>query len=64
VLLTASPSLPWLVLSLFGLGLALGCDYPTAHRIPRRREVRKWLRNMDFLDAQEKDFVHALRTLS
>ena len=31
VLLTASPSLPWLVLSLFGLGLALGCDYPTAH---------------------------------
>src|SRR5262245_43229110 len=31
VLLTASPSLPWLVLFLFGLGLALGCDYPTAH---------------------------------
>ena len=31
VLLTASPSLPWLVLCLFGLGLVLGCDYPTAH---------------------------------
>jgi MFS transporter, putative metabolite transport protein len=31
VLLTASPSLPWLVLFLFGIGLALGCDYPTAH---------------------------------
>jgi MFS family permease len=31
VLLTASPSLPWLVVFLFGLGLALGCDYPTAH---------------------------------
>ena len=31
VLLTASPSLPWLIVFLFGVGLALGCDYPTAH---------------------------------
>ena len=31
VLLTASPSLPWLIVFLFGIGLALGCDYPTAH---------------------------------
>jgi MFS family permease len=28
-----SPSLPWLVVFLFGVGLALGCDYPTAHLI-------------------------------
>ncbi len=27
----ASPSLPWLLVFLFGMGLALGCDYPTAH---------------------------------
>jgi len=31
VLLTASPSLPWLIVFLFGIGLALGCDYPTSH---------------------------------
>jgi MFS family permease len=31
ILLTASPSLPWLVVFLFGVGLVLGCDYPTAH---------------------------------
>lgn len=31
VLVTLSPSYIWLVVSLFGLGLALGCDYPTAH---------------------------------
>ena len=43
VLLTASPSLPWLVLSLFGLGLALGCDYPTAHRVHLRWMVQKSL---------------------
>src|SRR5262249_8675366 len=30
-LLTASPSLPWLVLFLFGIGPALGSDYPAAH---------------------------------
>jgi putative MFS transporter len=33
VLLVASPSYLWLVVFLFGLGLALGCDYPTAHLI-------------------------------
>jgi MFS transporter, putative metabolite transport protein len=33
VLLVASPSYFWLVVFLFGLGLALGCDYPTAHLI-------------------------------
>lgn len=32
-LLVASPSYPWLVFFLFGLGVALGCDYPTAHVI-------------------------------
>ena len=30
-LLVFSPNLPWLLICLFGLGLALGCDYPTAH---------------------------------
>jgi MFS family permease len=30
-LLIVSPNFPWLVTCLFGLGLALGCDYPTAH---------------------------------
>ncbi|RBP08560.1 sugar transport protein [Roseiarcus fermentans] len=30
-LLTVSPNYPLLVLFLFGLGVALGCDYPTAH---------------------------------
>jgi MFS family permease len=33
VLVSVSPSFPWLLLSMFGLGLALGCDYPTAHLI-------------------------------
>jgi MFS transporter, putative metabolite transport protein len=33
VLLVASPGYLWLVACLFGLGLALGCDYPTAHLI-------------------------------
>src|SRR5215831_6042528 len=32
-LLVVSPNFPWLVTCLFGLGLALGCDYPTAHLI-------------------------------
>jgi putative MFS transporter len=32
-LLVASSSYPWLVVFLFGLGVALGCDYPTAHLI-------------------------------
>ena len=29
--LVVSPSYLWLVVFLFGLGVALGCDYPTAH---------------------------------
>jgi MFS transporter, putative metabolite transport protein len=33
VLLVASPSYIWLVVFLFGMGVALGCDYPTAHLI-------------------------------
>jgi MFS family permease len=33
VLLAASPSYLWLVVCLFGIGVALGCDYPTAHLI-------------------------------
>jgi Sugar (and other) transporter len=33
VLLVASPNYFWLVVFLFGLGVALGCDYPTAHLI-------------------------------
>ncbi len=32
-LLVVSPSYFWLVIFLFGLGVALGCDYPTAHLI-------------------------------
>lgn len=33
VLAAVSPSYPWLVIALFGIGVALGCDYPTAHLI-------------------------------
>ena len=33
LLLVVSPSYPWLLLALFGVGLALGCDYPTAHLV-------------------------------
>jgi len=33
VLLVASPSYLWLAVFLFGLGVALGCDYPTAQLI-------------------------------
>ena len=33
VLLSASPSFPLLVIFLFGVGFALGCDYPTAHLV-------------------------------
>ena len=33
VVLTVSPGFGWLIVCLFGLGLALGCDYPTAHMI-------------------------------
>jgi MFS family permease len=31
VLVVISPNFPWLVICLFGIGVALGCDYPTAH---------------------------------
>lgn len=33
VLVATSSSFIWLVIFLFGLGLALGCDYPTAHMV-------------------------------
>ncbi|WP_018964074.1 MFS transporter [Ancylobacter sp. FA202] len=33
MLLSVAPSYAWLVVFLFGIGLALGCDYPTAHLI-------------------------------
>jgi MFS family permease len=33
VLLSASPSFTFLVVFLFGVGFALGCDYPTAHLV-------------------------------
>lgn len=32
-LLAVAPSFGWLVFFLFGVGLALGCDYPTAHLV-------------------------------
>ncbi len=32
-LLSASPSFYWTVAFLFGMGVALGCDYPTAHLV-------------------------------
>ena len=32
-LVAASPSFGWLVMSLLGVGIALGCDYPTAHLV-------------------------------
>lgn len=33
VLILFTPNLPWLLACLFGMGLALGCDYPTAHLV-------------------------------
>jgi putative MFS transporter len=33
VLLTLAQSFIWLAICLFGIGLALGCDYPTAHMV-------------------------------
>lgn len=33
ILVALSPNVFWMVIFLFGLGLALGCDYPTAHMI-------------------------------
>lgn len=33
VALSLSPSYLWLAIFLFGVGLALGCDYPTAHMV-------------------------------
>lgn len=32
-LIVVTPNFPWLVACLFGMGLALGCDYPTAHLV-------------------------------
>lgn len=32
-LLAVSPSFGWTVVFLFGIGIALGCDYPTAHLV-------------------------------
>ena len=32
-LVTFSSDFTWLIVGLFGLGLALGCDYPTAHMV-------------------------------
>jgi len=31
ILVSLSPSFPWTIFFLFGMGVALGCDYPTAH---------------------------------
>jgi MFS family permease len=33
VVVVLSPSYTWLIVGLFGLGVALGCDYPTAHLV-------------------------------
>jgi MFS family permease len=33
VALVFSPGFIWLVICLFGIGIALGCDYPTAHMV-------------------------------
>lgn len=33
VLLSVASSFAWIVVFLFGIGLALGCDYPTAHLV-------------------------------
>jgi putative MFS transporter len=33
LLLLLSPNAVWLLICLFGVGLALGCDYPTAHMV-------------------------------
>ena len=33
VAMTLSPSFPFMLVCLFGMGLALGCDYPTAHLV-------------------------------
>jgi len=32
-LVALSPNFTWLVVCLFGMGMALGCDYPTAHLV-------------------------------
>lgn len=33
ILLTISPGVIWLCIFLFGMGVSLGCDYPTAHMV-------------------------------
>lgn len=42
VLVSVSPNYPWLVISLFGLGMSLGCDYPTAHLIISESIASSW----------------------
>jgi MFS family permease len=32
-LIVVTPNFPWVIMCLFGMGLALGCDYPTAHLV-------------------------------
>lgn len=42
VLVCLSPHVIWLLVCLFGLGLALGCDYPTAHLILSETIPSRW----------------------
>ncbi len=42
VLVCFSPNWIWLVVCLFGIGLALGCDYPTAHLMLSETMPSKW----------------------
>ena len=49
-LLVISPNSPLLVLFLFGLGVALGCDYPTAHVIISE-SIPSWARGRLVLGA-------------
>ena len=50
LLLVASSSYFWLVVFLFGLGVALGCDYPTAHLIISE-SIPSWMRGRLVLGA-------------
>lgn len=52
--LALSQGVAWMLLSLFGVGVALGCDYPTAHmiiseNIPSRNRGRMVLSAFGFL---------------
>lgn len=53
ILVVFSQNFVWLIVCLFGMGLALGCDYPTAHLVsrqagqgPRQRERLLWRRTL------------------